>query len=272
MLASSITAPQQRQGGRIVDKQAVATSFSRAAGSYDQVATIQRWMIAQLMEQLGAVGPFERVLDIGCGTGYLMTQISQHFQPTQVLGLDIAEGMTRVARARTGHATVCGDAEAMPLPDTRFDLLVSSFALQWCPDLAQVFSESHRVLQSGGSFYFTLPVTGTLAELKDCWQQADPDNSHVNDFYSREELMQAARAAGFRSVQLKVIERCEYYPDLKAITGALKAMGAHNVTAGRARQLTGKQKLRALMGSYESYRTRDGLPLSWQVAFGVLEK
>ena len=68
------------------------------------------------------------------------------------------------------------------------------------------------------------------------------------------------------------MERQEVYPDLRAITGALKAMGAHNVTRGRAKQLTGKQKLKALIEAYEAYRSASGLPLTWQVAFGVLEK
>ena len=272
MLAESMVLREQTGGGRVLDKQAVAASFSRAAESYDRVAGIQRWMIARLLEELDGVGEIRRVLDIGCGTGHLMTQVGQRLRPDSVLGLDIAEGMTRVARDRTGHGAICADAEAMPLSDAAFDLLVSSFALQWCPDLPQVFAESHRVLQPGGRFYFTLPVVGTLAELKDCWQQADSENSHVNDFYGRDDLLLAARSAGYSSVQVRVLERCEYFPDVKAITDALKAMGAHNVTAGRARQLTGKQKLRAMLDHYERYRAPEGLPLTWQVAFGVLRK
>lgn len=258
--------------GRVTDKHAVAVSFSRAADSYDQVANIQRWMIARLMEDLSRLDAIQQVLDIGCGTGQLMARISERFAPARVLGLDIAEGMTRAARQRTGHDTICGDAEAMPLPDDRFDLLVSSFALQWCPDLSAVFSEAYRVLQTGGRFYFTLPVAGTLRELKDCWYRVDPDNSHVNEFYQRNDLLLAARNAGFGSVSVRTLERREFYPDLKAITGALKAMGAHNLTEGRARQLTGKTRLKALLANYESYRCEQGLPLTWQVAFGVLEK
>ena len=259
-------------GGRVIDKHAVAVSFSRAAGSYDQVANVQRWMIARLMEDLSRIESMQQVLDIGCGTGQLMARISERFAPERILGLDIAEGMTRAATQRTGHAAICGDAEAMPLPDQEFDLLVSSFALQWCPDLSRVFSEAYRVLQQSGRFYFTLPVEGTLSELKDCWFRVDPDNSHVNEFYQRDDLLLAARSAGFQSVSVRIIERQEFYPDLKAITGALKAMGAHNVTEGRARQLTGKTRLKALMENYEAYRRQQGLPLTWQVAFGVLEK
>ena len=271
MLAKRIE-PVSAERGRVIDKQVVAQSFSRAAGSYDHVATVQRWIIARLLQSMESLDGVNRVLDIGCGTGQLMGRIQQQFQPRRVLGLDIAEGMTRAAAERTALPAICGDAEAMPLPDNAFDVLVSSFALQWCPDLQRVFAESHRVLEKSGRFYFTLPVEGTLAELKDGWYQADPDNTHVNDFYERDQIVSAARQAGFQRVSVRVITRQEFYPDVKSITHALKAMGAHNVTEGRARHVTGKQKIKALMAAYEAYRTEQGLPLTWQVAFGVLEK
>ncbi|MDX1693251.1 MAG: malonyl-ACP O-methyltransferase BioC [Ketobacteraceae bacterium] len=258
--------------GRVIDKQAVALSFSRAAASYDAVANIQRWVIGRLLESMGPMQQVQKILDVGCGTGQLMMALQKQYQSPTVVGLDIAEGMTRAATQRTGLPAVCGDAEAMPLPDQAFDLLVSSFALQWCPDLERVFSEARRVLQPGGRFYFALPVSGTLDELRDCWAQVDSDNSHVNEFYHGDDLVTAARKAGFSHVSLRVQAQREYYPDLRAITSALKAMGAHNITQGRARQLTGKHKLKALVDAYEGYRTGKGLPLTWQVGFGVLEK
>ncbi|MCG8672215.1 MAG: malonyl-[acyl-carrier protein] O-methyltransferase BioC, partial [Pseudomonadales bacterium] len=64
----------------------------------------------------------------------------------------------------------------------------------------------------------------------------------------------------------------EHYQDLKALTYALKAMGAHNVTPGRAKQLTGKDKIRQLKECYEGFRGPEGLPATWEVGFGVLQK
>lgn len=258
--------------GRVIDKHAVAQSFSRAADSYDDVASIQRWVINRLLQSMESPQGVNRVLDIGCGTGQLTDRVNQRFAPHTLIGLDIAEGMTRAAKARTSLPAICGDAEVMPFPDNFFHVLVSSFALQWCPDVQQVFAEAHRVLHAQGRFYFTLPVEGTLAELKHGWHQADPDNSHVNDFYEPDQIAVAARRAGFQQVSVRVITQQEFYPDLKSITHALKGMGAHNVTEGRARHVTGKRKIKALLDAYESYRTDKGLPLTWQVAFGVLEK
>lgn len=268
----------QMPTGKVIDKHAVALSFSRAAASYDGVANIQRWVISQLLARIDQDQPVQRVLDIGCGTGDLTQKIIDHVKPQTVFGLDIAEGMAKVAQQKLERhnpvkcQTLCGDAEALPLPNQHFDLLVSSFALQWCPNLQQVFAEAHRVLNDNGCFYFTLPVTDTLWELKRCWQQVDPINSHVNDFYSEHDLRCAAHSIGFKKIEFTVVDRQEFYPDLKSLTQALKAMGAHNLTQGRAKQLTGKGKIKQLINAYDQHREARGLPATWQVAFGVLEK
>jgi malonyl-CoA O-methyltransferase len=49
----------------------------------------------------------------------------------------------------------------------------------------------------------------------------------------------------------------------------LKAIGAHNVTAGRARGLTGKRTLSSMVSAYETNRRADGkLPATYEVVFG----
>lgn len=267
--------------GKVIDKHAVAVSFSRAALSYDGVANIQRWAINELLAKAAAQVQIDSVLDIGCGTGHLMLELAKRFQPDHIIGLDIAEGMVAVANEKltpnnlpagvSGQA-ICGDAEDMPFADQRFSLVASSFALQWCPDLSQVFKEVYRSLKNGGSFYFALPAENTLKELKDCWRQADPTGTHVNDFYSLEELKASAAVSGFKQINIEIRESVEHYDSVKALTAALKAMGAHNVTQGRKRQLTGKNKIKALMQYYEQYRNAQGIPATWDIAFGVLRK
>lgn len=269
--------PSTDHAGKVIDKHAVAVSFSRAACSYDNVARIQRWVVSQLLQNVAANTGKATMLDIGCGTGYLTEQAITTLKPQQIVGLDIAEGMVKVAQKKLKRyaaecTTLCGDAESLPFNGNTFDLIVSSFALQWCPDLQKVFSEAYRVLNPGGRFYFTLPIGSTLFELKSCWQQVDPHNSHVNEFCSAEDLVINAKQAGFKSPSVKIKKRQEFYPDLKALTGALKAMGAHNVTQGRAKQLTGKQKIKQLIAAYEDYRTQEGIPATWEVAFGYLQK
>jgi malonyl-CoA O-methyltransferase len=47
----------------------------------------------------------------------------------------------------------------------------------------------------------------------------------------------------------------------------LKAIGAHNATAGRARGLTGKSTLARMLDAYEGFRREDKLPATYEVVF-----
>ena len=58
------------------------------------------------------------------------------------------------------------------------------------------------------------------------------------------------------------------YRELRSLMQDLKHIGAHNVTSGRPRGLTGKRRLQQLVEAYEPFR-RDGvLPASYEVVYG----
>jgi len=58
------------------------------------------------------------------------------------------------------------------------------------------------------------------------------------------------------------------YSDVPSIMRDLKTIGAHNVTRGRARSLTGKGKMQQLVASYEQFRNNGVLPVSYEVVYG----
>ncbi|KGS14720.1 malonyl-CoA O-methyltransferase, partial [Pseudomonas coronafaciens] len=80
------------------DKRQVAASFSRAAGSYDSVAELQRSVGNHLLTCLPAGFTPARWLDLGCGTGYFSRVLGQAFSSSEGIALDIAEGMLRHAQ------------------------------------------------------------------------------------------------------------------------------------------------------------------------------
>ncbi len=92
-----------------VNKQAVASAFSRAAGSYDAAAALQRDVGERLLG-MGSAHPGERLLDAGCGTGYFSRLWRERGK--QVTALDLAPGMLDVARQRqAAHHYLLGDIE-----------------------------------------------------------------------------------------------------------------------------------------------------------------
>ncbi|HEY0229475.1 MAG TPA: class I SAM-dependent methyltransferase [Mycobacterium sp.] len=95
-----------------------------------------------------------RVLDVGCGTGYLLrTLASRYPDAAELAGIDAAPNMIDAARGisddpRLSFAT--GVAERLPYPDASVDLVVSSTSFDHWSDQSAGLRECARVLRAGG--------------------------------------------------------------------------------------------------------------------------
>lgn len=254
------------------DKRQVAASFSRAAPTYDSVAAFQRDVGERLLAALPTSLTPSRWLDLGCGTGHFSRTLRARFDGAHGLALDLAEGMLRHARVRDSAAGyLAGDAESLPLRDASVDLVFSSLAIQWCAHLDRVLAEASRVLRPGGVLAFSSLCVGTLAELRASWQAVD-GHVHVNRFRDFQDYERQSLASGLEVVQVQRRAHGLHYPDLRSLTHELKALGAHNLNPGRPSGLTGRARVAALMQAYERLREPQGLPVTYQVVYGVLRK
>ncbi len=259
----------------MLDKRRVRESFTRAADSYDTAAVLQREIADRLLERLEVVrlAP-RRILDVGCGTGYDVHQLSRRYPRARLLGLDIAEPMARRARRRVGAwnrftgrcAFACGDAERLPVATASVDMLLSNLSLQWC-DPPTVFTEARRVLRAGGLFMFTTFGPDTLRELRQAWQTVDR-SPHVHGFRDMHDLGDMLIDAGFADPVMDVEHVTMMYADVLEVLRDLKGLGAHNMAATRARGLTGKTRFARFRAAYQAM-ARDGkIPATFEVVYG----
>ena len=255
------------------DKRLVAESFSNAAATYDSVATLQRQVGEYLLKLLPNPLPTaHQITDLGCGTGYFTRLLQQQYQPQQLQAVDLAQGMLHFAKQQqSADFYIAGDAEQLPLANASQQLIFSSLALQWCDDFAQVLSEAKRVLQPGGLFAFSSLAEGTLHELKHSWRAVD-DAVHVNNFRCFSQYQALCNHSGFKIQSLQCLPTVQYYGKLSELTHELKHLGANNLNAGRNNGLTGRKQLQTLIHAYDTFRQAQGLPATWQVVYGVLEK
>ena len=106
-----------------------------------------------------------RVLDVGCGPGWLTVQYAKH--GANVHSVDLAEKATELTRAHLLHHGLDGvvevaSAENLHLPDASFDLVVASGVLHHTPDVEASFRQCLRVLRPGGIAKITLYRKGIL--------------------------------------------------------------------------------------------------------------
>jgi malonyl-CoA O-methyltransferase len=255
-----------------IDLARVRRSFGRSARAYDAAAVLQQRVREELLERLDVVRLAPTVvLDLGAGTGHASLALKRRYRSSQVIALDLAEGMLREAGRRQTllrrFRRVCGEAAALPLRDASVELVFSNLMLQWCQDPDAVFRECRRVLKPGGLLTFTTFGPDTLVELRRAWAAAD-SRTHVNRFIDMHDLGDALVRSGLAEPVLDVERYTLTYAEVRELMRDLKDIGAHNANAGRPRGLTGKGALARMTAAYEASRKDGRLPATYEVVFG----
>lgn len=245
-----------------VNKPAIAAAFSRAAGSYDTAADLQRETGHTLLA-LGAQHPGRTVLDAGCGTGHFSRLWRERGK--QVIALDLAAGMLEHARQhQVADDYLLADIENIPLSDQSVDISFSNLAVQWCADLPVALAELYRVTRRGGVILFSTLASGSLDELGRAWQQVD-GKRHVNDFLPFQHI--SAACQDYRHTLTPQLYQ-QQFPNVIALMRSLQGIGATHVHQGREAGLSGRQRLMALECAYN--RQSGYYPLSYHLVYGVI--
>lgn len=256
-----------------LDQAHVRHAFGRAAESYEENAVLQAEVGLRLRERLeGEDFAPRRVLDVGSGPGTGAAALRERFAQAEVIALDLAVPMLRAAARRAGTPPafdrVCGDAQALPFADASVDLVHSNLCLQWCEDPGLALAEFRRVLRPGGRLLFSTFGPDTLKELRAAFAAVD-GLPHVSRFVDMHDIGDALLVSGFRD---PVLERDDFtltYADARTLMRELRAIGATNADAQRARALTGKAHLARVLEAYEAFR-RDGvLPATYEVVYAA---
>ncbi len=103
--------------------------------------------------------PYDRALELGCGTGFFLLNLIQAGVARRGSVTDLSPGMVKVA---TRNGQILGldidgrvaDAEGIPYDDNTFDLVVGHAVLHHIPDVELSLREVVRVLKPGGRFVF----------------------------------------------------------------------------------------------------------------------
>ena len=131
------------------------------------------------------------VMEIGCGTGFVMGALRQALPGARLIGSEIYTGGLAIARRRWVDAVELIQVDALRLPYTaEFDLLCAFDVLEHIEDDEGALAEMHRALVPGGGVLLAVPQHPFL------WSDTDDYGRHKRR-YRRGELQHKCRAAGF---------------------------------------------------------------------------
>ena len=214
-------------------KEGIRTLFDKIAPDYDKLnhilsLNIDKGWRRKAVRELADVETPLKVLDVACGTADFTIEIaSKVTEGSNVVGVDISEGMLAVGREKVAKAGVnaellVGDCEALAYEDNSFDRISVGFGVRNFEHLELGLSEMYRVLNPGGKLvilelsvpsnrfvrwcyklYFLkiLPAIGGLVSGERGAYEYLP--ASVLRFPAPDKFMGMMKAAGFASVEHK---------------------------------------------------------------------
>lgn len=130
--------------------------FARNAARWDEIRSlyVSDADVEAAIKAVAGPGPFKRLVDLGSGTGRMLTLLGP--QAENALGLDLSQQMLNLARNRVAEAGLegCelrhGDIFSTRLPDESADLVVVHQVLHYLADPAAAVREAARIVAGGG--------------------------------------------------------------------------------------------------------------------------
>lgn len=162
---------------------------------------------------LAELSPGETVLDLGSGGGIDVLLSARRVGPTgKAYGIDMTDEMLELARRNQQEAGVenveflKGEIEAIPLPDSSVDVIISNCVVNLSPDKDRVFAEAFRVLKPGGRLAISdMVFQGDISLLgPDLRQQVEAWAGCVAGALEEQDYLSRLQSAGFAEAAIEV--------------------------------------------------------------------
>lgn len=133
-----------------------AAYFERIAPQWDRIRSLYvcESAVEAAIDKAAGPGPFDRVVDLGTGSGRMLTLVGKRAR--MAVGLDLSQNMLNLARANVSRAGLegvelrHGDIFATRLPSQSADLVLVHQVLHYLTDPAAAVAEAARLVGPGG--------------------------------------------------------------------------------------------------------------------------
>ena len=193
-------------------KEEAKASYDKMSGWYDVLAggSERKYKKAGLLKLNVQSG--EKVLEVGYGTGECLIELARSVGASgKVYGIDLSEGMYRVATSKFNKAglagkveLLCGDAARLPYAENSLDAIFSSFTLELfdTPEIPIVLQQCQRVLCPGGRLCLVAMAkrekSNPMVRLYEWSHRTFPQYADCRPIYAQEAL----HGSGFEIVDV----------------------------------------------------------------------
>ncbi len=238
----------------IEDTRSLSRYFSRSASLYHRHADLQREIAGALAGRfLDSVEP-RSILELGCGTGFLTSQLIDRFPNATIDAIDISDEMIRLAKHLLPSPRVRWQVADMNQfqSDRTYDLIASSTALHWGEPLDALVWRVRDQLVPGGKLVAAVMSAGTLSELHQLRQEVAPRKTPPRQLPSTDELagyltdaQLTIRASTTETYQLTYSSAKDFFRSLRqtCFTGGPFSHGSADVLV--------RSELNALLQKYQ---------------------
>ncbi len=177
------------------------------------------------------IGPGDRVLDVGCGSGVFLRAVTD--LGARPYGLDASRALLRVARARVPEAELrVGDAEFLPFDDDSFDVVTGFNSFFFAADMTAALREAGRVAKPDAPVLIQvwgrpercelMPMLAAVGALR----PRDPEPRPAQPpLWKRGVLEQIASAAGLEPEYSYELRTAFEFPDEETLVRHMLAPG-----------------------------------------------
>jgi len=177
---------------------------------YRQVEDVHWWFVGRRRILLQVLGRYigesgadqRRILDVGCGTGTILTYLAAY---GNAQGVDIDEEAVGYCHERGLLDVRLGAAATLPFDDGCFDLVTALDVLEHLEDDTAALREIGRVLRPGGQLLMTVPAHRFM------WGDQDEVNMHQRRYVAAE-VRDRLTATGFQVLRLSYINAFLFPP------------------------------------------------------------
>lgn len=187
-------------------------------------------------------------LDVGCGTGALVSTIVEHCAPRSVEGIDASPAFIEHARSRMKGVRVrleVGDAQSLPLSPATVDVAVSGLVINFLPQPARALAQMVRVARPRGTVaVYVWDYAGRMDLMRYFWEAAGELDAAARELDEArrfpdcrpEPLRDLFGAAGLRDVAVRPIDVSTRFRDFDDYWGPF--MGGQGPAPGYAMSLS----------------------------------